>query len=134
MPDARPVGLDLPDGLHPWLAAFVLEMQRETETLRDNGAEQAAAARTALLRELLGAARAWLDAEFNAGEAAREKGVCQETIRRAVRSGAIPDHRANAHGHHRIRRGDLQKLAGPPGRSYDPVADAQDIARLRRRA
>jgi hypothetical protein len=43
--------------LPPWLAAFVLEAQRETDTLRDNGAEQAAAARTALLK-LLGAAQA----------------------------------------------------------------------------
>ena len=33
--------LPLPDGLPPWLAAFVLEAQCETETLRENGAEQA---------------------------------------------------------------------------------------------
>ncbi len=39
MADLRPV-LDLPDGLPPWLAAFVLEAQRETDTLRDNGAER----------------------------------------------------------------------------------------------
>jgi hypothetical protein len=55
MTDVRP-GLDLPDGIPPWLAAFVLEAQRETDTLRDNGAEQAAAARVALLRKLLTAA------------------------------------------------------------------------------
>ncbi len=41
-------GLDLPEGASPWLAAFVLEAQRETHTLRENGAEQAAAARPAL--------------------------------------------------------------------------------------
>ena len=53
-------GLDLrlPDGLPPWLAAFVLEAQRETDTLRENGAEQAAAARLALLRKLVAAAAA----------------------------------------------------------------------------
>ncbi len=132
MSDAQPVGLDLPDGLPPWLAAFVLEAQRETDTLRDNGAEQAAAARTALLKKLVVAAQAWLDAELDVGEAAREKGVCAETIRRAVRDGAIPDRRPTPRGRHTIRRGDLQKLAAPSGPAYDPDADAQDIARLRR--
>lgn len=106
-------GIDspLPDGLQPWLAAFVLEAQRETDTLRDNGAEQAAAARTALLKKLLGAAQAWLDAELDATEAAQEKGVCEETIRRAVRDGRIPDRRANPKGRHRVRRGDLERVA-----------------------
>ena len=128
-------GIDspLPDGLPPWLAAFVLEAQRETDTLRDNGAEQAAAARTALLKKLVAAAQTYLDAELDAGEAARETGRCEETIRRAVRDGTIPDRRANPKGRHRVRRGDLQKLAAPPTGPYDPGADAQDIARLRRK-
>ncbi len=133
MADARPVDLDLLDGLPPWLAAFVLEAQRETDTLRENGAEQAASARAALLRKLLAAAQANLDAELNAGEAAQETGRCEETIRRAVRDGTIPDRRANPKGRHRVRRGDLQKLAAAPPRRYDPDADAQDIARLRRK-
>ena len=124
---------DLPDGLPPWLAAFVLEAQRETDTLRDNGAEQAASARVALIRKLVAAARAYLDAELDAGEAAREAGRCEETIRRAVRDGTIPDRRANPKGRHRVRRGDLHKLAAPDTRPYDPDADAQDIARLRRK-
>ncbi len=94
MADARSV-LDLPDGLPPWLAAFVLEAQRETDTLRDNGAEQAAAARTALLKKLVAAAQSYFDAELDAGEAANETGRCEETIRRAVRDGTIPDRRAN---------------------------------------
>ncbi len=132
MPDARPVP-DLPDGLPPWLAAFVLEAQHETDTLRENGAEQAAAARVALLRKLIAAAQAYLDAELDANEAAIETGRCEETIRRAVRDGTIPDRRANPKGRHRVRRGDLQKLAAPPAASYDPGADAQDIARLRRK-
>ena len=124
--------LPLPEGLPPWLAAFVQEAQRETDTLRDNGAEQAAVARTALLRKLLDAARAWLDAEIDTAVAARETGVCEETIRRAVREGRIPDRRANPRGRHRVRRGDLERIADFPGRPYDPDADAQDIARLRR--
>jgi hypothetical protein len=119
--------------LPPWLAAFVLEAQRETDTLEENGAEQAAAARTVLLKKLLGAVEAWLDAELDPHEAAQESGCCEETIRRAVRTGAIPDRRANPRGRHRIRRGDLQKVAAPSDRSYDPDADAQDIARLRRK-
>src|SRR2546428_9905987 len=100
MSDSRPIGLDLPDDLPPWLAAFVLEAQRETDTLRDNGAEQAAAARTALLKKLADAAQSYLDTELDATEAAREKGVCEETIRRAVRDGRVPDRRANPKGRH----------------------------------
>src|SRR5258708_28538110 len=132
MADLRP-GLDLPDGLPPWLAAFILEAQRETDTLRDNGAEQAASARTALLRKLVASAQSYLDTELDAGEAAIETGRCEETIRRAVRDGTIPDRRANPKGRHRVRRGDLQKLAAPRTGPYDPGADAQDIARLRRK-
>jgi hypothetical protein len=133
MPDTRPVALDQPDGLPPWLAAFVVEARRETDTLRENGAEQAAAARTALLKKLLGAAQAWLDAEVETHTAAQETGRCEETIRRAVRDGTIPDRRSNSRGRHKVRRGDLQNLAAPSRQPYDPDADAQDIARLRRK-
>src|SRR3989454_11952655 len=132
MPDVQPV-LHLPDGLPPWLAAFVLEAQRDTDTLRDNGADQAAAARETLLRKLIAAAEVYFDAELDAAEAASETGRCEETIRRAVRDGTIPDRRANPKGRHRVRRGDLQKLAPPPAGPYDPGADAQDLPRLRRK-
>ena len=125
--------LPLPDGIPPWLAAFVLEAQRATDTLRDNGAEQAAAARTALLKKLIAAAQAYLDTELDAGEAALETGRCEETIRRAVRDGTIPDRRANPKGRHRVRRGDLERVADSPGRPYDPTTDAQGIAQLRRK-
>src|SRR5216117_1730850 len=132
MRDPRPVGLDLPEGTPPWLAAFVLEAQHETDTLRENGAEQAAAARVALMRKLIAAAQVYFDTELDAADAAVETGRCEETIRRAVRDGTIPDRRANPHGRHKIRRRDLQKLAAPPTHPYDPDADAQGIARLRR--
>ena len=131
MPDA--LGLDLPDGTPPWLAAFIREAQRETDTLRENGAEQAAAARLALLKKLIAAAAAQLDEEIDIHEAASEKGVCEETIRRAVRDGRIPDRRANPKGRHRVRRGDLNRVAETPARPYDPVTDAQGIAQLRRK-
>jgi len=119
--------------LPPWLASFLCDAVQETETLRQNGAEPAAAARTALLTKLLGAALAWLDAELDSGEAARETGVCEETIRRAVRAGRIPDHRANPKGRHRVRRGDLLRIADGRHPPYDPIADAQSIAQLRRK-
>jgi hypothetical protein len=125
--------LPLPDSLPPWLAAFVLEAQRETDTLRENGAEQAAVARLALLRRLVVAAAAHLDAEIDIHEAAQEEGVCEETIRRAVREGRIPDRRANPKGRHRVRRGDLDRVADSPARPYDPTTDAQSIAQLRRK-
>src|SRR5204862_4044928 len=105
----------------------------ETDTLRENGAEQAASGRAVLIRKLVAAARAYLDAELGAGEAALETGRCEETIRRAVRDGTIPDRRPNPKGRHRVRRGDLQPLAAHPAQPYDPDADAQDIARLRRK-
>jgi hypothetical protein len=124
---------DLPEGLPPWLAAFVLEARRETDTLRDNGADQAASARMALLKKLVAAAAAWLNAELDTVTAAEETGRCEETIRRAVRDGTIPDGRANRKDHIRVRRGDLQKLAASQPGPYDPRADAQDIARLRRK-
>ena len=125
--------LPVPDGLPPWLAAFFDEAQRETDTLRENGAEQAAAARLALLKKLLAAAASQLDEEIDIHEAAREKGVCEETIRRAVRDGRIPDRRANPKGRHRVRRGDLNRVAETPGPPYDPITDAQGIAQLRRK-
>jgi len=125
--------LSLPDGLPPWLAAFIEETQRETDTLRENGAEQAATARLALLKKLVAATAAYLDAEIDVHQAAREKGVHEETIRRAVRDGRIPDRRANPKGHHRVRRGDLNRVADSSGPPYDPVTDAQGIAQLRRK-
>ncbi len=131
MPGA--LGLELPDGLPPWLAAFVREAQCETDTLHENGAEQAAAARLALLKKLVAAAAAQLDEEIDIHEAAREKGVCEETIRRAVRDGRIPDRRANPKGRHRVRRGDLDRVADAPDPPYDATADAQSIAQLRRK-
>jgi len=94
----------------------------------------ATAARVALLRKLVAAAQIYFDTELDAAEAALETGRCEETIRRAVRDGTIPDRRANPKGRHRVRRGDLQKLATPSTGRYDPDADAQDIARLRRKA
>jgi hypothetical protein len=100
--------------------------------LRENGAEEAAAARSALIQKLLAAASAWLDAKIDVAEAAQTTGWCEESIRRAVREGILPDHRPNPRGRHRIRRGDLQKFATRRGRPYDPNADAQDIARRRR--
>ena len=127
-----PTHADLPDGLPDWLVTFVSEARLETETLRKNGAHQAATARDAAIDGLLVAATAWLDAEVDVSEAARTVGVCEETIRRAVRRGDIPDQRDQPRGRHRIRRGDLEQFAGKVSQSYDPDADAQDIARLRR--
>ena len=128
-----PFDLELPQGTPPWLAAFIHEAQRETDTLRENGADQPAAARLALLRKLVAAVAAHLDAEIDIHEAAREKGVHEETIRRAVRDGRIPDRRANPKGRHRVRRGDLNRVAETPGPPYDPITDAQGIAQLRRK-
>ena len=122
----------LPHGLPPWLVAFVEEALRENQTLAENGAGQAVTAREALLQKLIGAARQYLDSEITVEEAATLLGKHPETIRRAVRKGALPDDRSKPRGRMHIRRGDLELLAGPRTEGYDPVADAQDIARRRR--
>ncbi len=122
----------LPHGLPPWLVAFVEGALRENQTLAENGAAQAAQARETLLRGLLAAAQHYLSGEITVEEAAHLLGKHPETIRRAVRKGALPDGRTNPRGHLRIRRGDLQALAAPAPARYDPIADAQDIAQRRR--
>ncbi len=122
----------LPHGLPPWLVAFVDEALRENRTLAENGAGHAVTAREALLQKLIAAAQQYLDGEITVEEAATILGRHPETIRRAVRTGALPDGRTKARGRHRIRRGDLEALAAPNSRTYDPNADAQDIARRRR--
>jgi excisionase family DNA binding protein len=122
----------VPAGFPVWLSTFISEAVAENQTLIENGAAHAAAARRALLNKLISAAQQYLDGELTVAEAASLLGKHPETIRRAVRNGAIPDSRATPRGHLRIRRGDLATLAGDQADRYDPVADAQDIAQRRR--
>ena len=122
----------LPHGLSPWLVAFVEQALLENRTLAENGASQAVTAREALLQKLIAAAQQYLDGEITVEEAAAILGRHPETIRRAVRNGALPGGRAKPRGRLRIRRGDLDRLAAPNRGRYDPNADAQDIARRRR--
>ena len=126
--------ISLPDGLPAWLTSFVLDALAETAILRENGVEEAVTARLAVLKKLLQAADAWLNEELDTATAAQDRGCAEETIRRAVREGRIPDRRDNPKAHIRVRRRDLQKLAAAGTDSYDAIADAQDIARLRRKA
>ena len=126
------IDVELPEGLSPWLVDFIREALRDTDVLRENGAEEAAVARVALIHRLLAAANRWVETEIGVAEAAEATGLCEESIRRAVREGTLPDRRPNLRGRHRIRRGDLQEFATRRGRPYNANADAQDIARLRR--
>ena len=123
--------VDLPEGAPEWVPAFVEEATRETQTLRENGAFEAAQARTALIEKLVIAMSGWLDTEVDVDEAARVTGVCRETIRRNLRSGHLPDRRRGRKGRYRIRRGDLRSFDARGRAPYDPIADAQDIATLR---
>ncbi len=122
----------IPEGLPAWLGTFLQAAVRENQTLADNGALHAVSARVALLNRLVEAVRSHLEGEVDVEEAASLLHRHPETIRRAVRSGILPDRRPSPRGHHRIRRGDLEKLAHPGTGTYDPNADAQDIARRRR--
>ncbi len=132
MPAPRTSTATLPHGLPPWLVAFVDEALKENRTLAENGAGQAVTAREALLQKLIVAAQQYLDGEITVEDAAALLGKHPETIRRAVRKGALPDDRTKPRGRMRIRRGDLELLAGPRTRGYDPIADAHGIAQRRR--
>jgi len=108
-------------GLPVWLATFIQDAERENETLSENGASHAVAARVALLTRLRASAKEYLDTEITVEEAAALLGRHPETI----------DGRAKARGNIRIRRGALEKLAATKRGTYDPIADAQDIAQRR---
>jgi excisionase family DNA binding protein len=118
-------------GLDRWLVDYLTEAERETGLLRENGALAHAAAREAVIRGLLRHAAKYLEEEVGVSEAADLLGQSEETVRRAIRDGRLPDNRTKPRGHHRARRGDLLALRGGK-KNYDPNADAQDIAKLRR--
>jgi excisionase family DNA binding protein len=130
----RSSALHLPDGLDPWLVEFIGEAVRENEVLRENGANEHASARTALLRKLLRCAGVHLDALIGVDQAATLLGSSKETVRRKVRTGVLPDRRERAGGHTRVRRADVIMVARRRREAYDPIADAQDVAKLRRSA
>jgi excisionase family DNA binding protein len=113
--------------------ALVEEALRGNRTPAESGAGQAVTAREALLQRLIGAAQQYLEGEITVEEAAALTGKHPETIRRAVRKGALPDDRAKPRGRMHIRRGDLELLAGPRAKGYDPIADAHGIAQRRRK-
>jgi len=130
--DPNVLEIEIPVGLDEWLADFIIDAERETAVLRDNGAEGQARSRESLIRKLLGRASEHLRAEIGVDEAAQLLGRNPETVRRAIRDGRLPDMRSNPRGHHRVRRGDVIALETRRGQNYNPVADAQDIAKLRR--
>lgn len=122
----------IPHGLDPWLVEFLKEAEQETSILRANGAESHAMAREAVIRSLIRKATEFLNEEIGVTEAAEILGQCKETVRRAIRSGLLPDKRERPRGRHRVLRGDVLSLARGRAKRYDPIADAQDIAKLRR--
>ena len=117
--------LDLPDGLDCWLVEFVGEVRRETELLAENGAQDAVAAREALLRKFVRHAASHYSQALTIPEADAVIGRAEETVRRMVRNGVLTDTRVKPHGHMRVTRGELARVATKKRRKYDPVADAQ---------
>ena len=132
MGSPRQPDFSLPTGTPEWLMAFVADALMENDTLAQNGADQAVTARIALLDNLLVALRHFLNDEITVDEAAALTGRHPETIRRALRSGDLPDRRDKPRGHYRVRRGDLASFASSDSRPYDARADAQDIAQQKR--
>ncbi len=126
--------LDLSSGMEEWFIAFVKEAQHENEFLRENGALQGAMARDSLLRQLVAKAAAYLDEELTTEEAAELLDCSEETVRRKAKNGKLPTGRTGSSGHYTFRRGDLRQVASSSRKRYDPIADAQDIAKTRRGA
>lgn len=121
--------LTLPD---PWFTAALSAALADTAILWRNGAEEAARARARLTEDLIGAAEQWLDGEVDVPEGARLRNCSEETFRRKVRSGVIPDQRDRPRGRIRARRADVLRAGQAARTPYDVVGDAQDIALLRR--
>jgi excisionase family DNA binding protein len=113
---------------------FIKQAQGETEILRIHGAWESARARDRVIHQFMDAASAWLDTALSVEEAAKEFKCSEETVRRSIRDGRIPDRRAGKRGHHSVRRRDAQVLDSRRRKAYDAVADAQDIAKIRRGA
>src|SRR5688572_14939998 len=118
MRDSRPIRPPTPPELDEWLRSALATIDAETQVLRASGANACAAARDAVVRTLLDAARAWLDETIAVPEATRLSGTCAETVRRAIRSGALPDLRSSPRANHRTRRGAVLALATKKVRSY----------------
>jgi hypothetical protein len=116
------------------MAEFVRVADGESDVLRANGARDHADARDRVLEQLLDAAGRWLDTELTTAQAAELIGRNEETVRRAVRDGKVESRRSSRKGHNHLRRGDVVALDRRRSKDYDAVADAQDIAQLRRSA
>lgn len=119
----------LPRGLDPWVVSWIRRTEEENRFLAENGAIEQAIARGRVLVTLIEAATAYLDTCLTASQAAAERGCHEETVKRLVRAGAVPDRRQAAGGHHRVRRGDMRALDG----GYDPSADAARVVARRHR-
>lgn len=133
-PLANVISVEVLEKLPPWLRSALERALQETEILRENGAYEGMAARLAVLRKIGSAAAEYLDTEVTTAEAARLTGKCEETIRRSIRKGTMSSRREGTRGHHRVRIADLEHVVGSAVPSYDPIADAQNIAKLRRGA
>ena len=126
--------LALPGELDPWLVAAVEEALQETDILRQNGFLVGAIARDRLLRQLLAKAEAYFDEEITTAAVAEALECSEETVRRKARDGRLLTSQTSPSGQHKFRRGDLPKVDSSRQKQYDPVADAQDIAKTRRGA
>jgi hypothetical protein len=125
-------GLTLRAGAPTWIVSAANAIASDAAHLFSNGARQAALGHINALGKVLRAESEWANEELDVTSAAREADVCEETIRRRIRSGALSDNRTNARGRHRIRRSDLAVIERRRPKRYSSAADAQDIAQRRR--
>jgi excisionase family DNA binding protein len=112
----------------PWLTKLIRKAKADNDVLRQNGASAQAEAREAILREVVAAERLYADELITVSQAATDRGVCEETIRRAIRKGQIPAERRRSIGHRRIRRRDLAAVQAVNRGIYCIEEDALEIA------
>jgi excisionase family DNA binding protein len=122
------VGISRPSQASPWLSKLIEKAIADNQVLRENGASAQAEAREAILREVVAAERLYAEELITVSQAAAAKGVCEETIRRAIRKGRIPAKRRRSVGHRRIKRSDLAAISSANLRAYCVEEDALAIS------
>src|SRR5690349_20097740 len=86
--------IELRSGLPDWMFEVAHSTMTDVSILLDNGADQAAHIRVSMVLKFVDAEKKWSDEEVDVEEAASLTGVCEETIRRKVRSGQLSSTRA----------------------------------------
>jgi hypothetical protein len=100
----------LPSRLSPWLVRVVADIAAENDILRRDGACLQAEVRESLLRQVILAENQHASEKLTVRQASETSGLCEETIRRAIRRGTLQAERRSPQGKSRIEREALSGL------------------------